>query len=61
MTTATLQWTHIDLSEGASVLEGRPKSQFQAEASWVSMGSSQTGSQTLKTLNPRPGSKCKYP
>lgn len=61
MTTATLEQTLIDLSVGVSVLEGRPKLPFQAEASRVSMGPSQTGSQTLKTPNPRPGSKCKYP
>lgn len=61
MTTATLQRTLIDLSVGVSVLEGRPKSPFQAEARRVSMGPSQTGHQTLKSPNPRPGSKHKYP
>lgn len=61
MTTATLQQTLIDLSVGVSVLEGRPKSPFQAEASQVSMGPSQIGSQTLKTPNPKPDSKRKYP
>lgn len=61
MITATLQRTLIDLSVGVSVLEGRPKLPFQDEASRVSMGHSQTGSWALKTPNPWPRSKRKYP